>query len=347
MHTLNRKSSNRRIIFRADGNSQIGLGHVIRSLALADMLREEYTCVFAIREPSESLVKEVSQVCDELIHLPFPENDLQEATYFFQNFIGPRDIVVLDGYKFATDYQRVIKSNNNPLICIDDIYAYHFVADVVINHAGGITASHYSVEPYTQLCLGPKYVLLRRPFLMNSHYERNIKQLDKVLICMGGADPNNYTYHALKSCLEVDKFSKIEVVIGSAYPFKETLQSLIEKTSSAWKVNILTNISGGDLACLMSNCGIALCAASTIAFEYCSLNGLLVLYLTADNQKNIYHYFLNAGLAIDSDSFIKEMNNINSLKDYFNTSVHNQRAVFDGKSAERLKKVIALISDEN
>src|SRR4030095_2375161 len=75
------------------------------------------------------------------------------------------EIVVLDGYNFKTTYQQQIKSKGCKLVCIDDIHAYHFVADVVINHAPGIDAKQYSCEAYTQLYLGTKYVLLKKIFL--------------------------------------------------------------------------------------------------------------------------------------------------------------------------------------
>ena len=38
-----------RVYFRADGHAKMGLGHVIRSLALAEMLKEDFDCYFIIR----------------------------------------------------------------------------------------------------------------------------------------------------------------------------------------------------------------------------------------------------------------------------------------------------------
>ena len=65
----------RRIIFRADGNSDIGLGHVIRSLALVEMLKDNFECVFAIQEPVNALVRQIEAVCAELIILPLDKTD--------------------------------------------------------------------------------------------------------------------------------------------------------------------------------------------------------------------------------------------------------------------------------
>ncbi|MDB5222992.1 MAG: Spore coat polysaccharide biosynthesis protein predicted glycosyltransferase, partial [Chitinophagaceae bacterium] len=43
------------ILFRADGNSKIGLGHVYRCLAIAERLSEHFNCYFAIRQQSSEL----------------------------------------------------------------------------------------------------------------------------------------------------------------------------------------------------------------------------------------------------------------------------------------------------
>lgn len=35
-----------KIYFRADAGAEIGYGHFIRTLALADMLKDDFSCVF-------------------------------------------------------------------------------------------------------------------------------------------------------------------------------------------------------------------------------------------------------------------------------------------------------------
>src|SRR5205823_4199042 len=102
--------------------------------------------------------------------------------------LNPTDIVVLDGYNFNTEYQQAIKNKGCKLVVIDDLHAWHQVADVVINHAEGITSPDYSAESYTQFCLGLDYVLLRKPFLQPKTSIRKITSVKKVFISMGAAD---------------------------------------------------------------------------------------------------------------------------------------------------------------
>ena len=56
-----------KIVFRADGHAKMGLGHVIRSLALADMLKEDFDCHFMIRNPLPALRVQIMEVCQHLI----------------------------------------------------------------------------------------------------------------------------------------------------------------------------------------------------------------------------------------------------------------------------------------
>ena len=120
-----------KIYFRADGNADIGLGHVIRCLALADMLKEEFECVFATRFVNKYINEEIQKTCSSYIKLKEKHGEHYEE---FLSFIEKEDIVVLDNYFFTTDYQKKIKNIGCKLVCIDDMHDKHYVADAVINH---------------------------------------------------------------------------------------------------------------------------------------------------------------------------------------------------------------------
>ncbi|MEA3444958.1 MAG: UDP-2,4-diacetamido-2,4,6-trideoxy-beta-L-altropyranose hydrolase, partial [Bacteroidota bacterium] len=172
----------RKVILRADGSQTIGMGHFIRTLALAEMLKDDFYLVFATREPTEYQLKEISRICDESISLP------KDNSHFdvFLTYLQGNEIVVLDNYYFDTNYQRKIREKGCKLVCIDDMHDKHYVADVVINHAEGIKESDFSIDENTKLCLGLDYALLRSPFFIKD--DSNIKSKDfQILIGIGGA----------------------------------------------------------------------------------------------------------------------------------------------------------------
>ena len=59
-----------------------------------------------------------------------------------------------------------IKDNGYKIVYIDDLVNGYYIADVIINHSGGITPNKYSVEKYTKLYLGPKYSLINNNILL-------------------------------------------------------------------------------------------------------------------------------------------------------------------------------------
>ena len=53
----------RKIFFRADASSAIGYGHFIRTLALADMLKDDFDCTFFTVSPTPYQISEMEKVC--------------------------------------------------------------------------------------------------------------------------------------------------------------------------------------------------------------------------------------------------------------------------------------------
>ena len=97
----------RKIYFRVDGSLDIGFGHVTRCLALADMLKDQFECIFATRYLNEYIIEEIKKSCFSYIKLKEGHNEHYDE---FLSFISKGDIVVLDNYFYDTDYQKQIKS---------------------------------------------------------------------------------------------------------------------------------------------------------------------------------------------------------------------------------------------
>ena len=66
---MNMNTNRRKIFFRADAGPEIGYGHFIRTLALADMLKEDFDCTFFTQTPTDYQKREAASVCT-LVELP-------------------------------------------------------------------------------------------------------------------------------------------------------------------------------------------------------------------------------------------------------------------------------------
>ena len=301
-----------KVYLRADGNTEIGLGHIIRSLALANMLREDFDCIFATRFLTPYIKKTTESSCVEVIKLP--EDD--EHFNSFLTLLSGDEIVVLDNYFYSTEYQKSVKDKGCKLIYIDDIHDKYFVADIVINHAGGLARESYSNAPYTAIYIGTEYALLRPDFLAckKSHG-------DSIFISMGGADKNNETLSILELLNGKKTDKTCYVIVGDAYLHQKQLNEFCDNTKL--DVRILKNLTAEDLSEIMLKCQYAICPPSTISYEYLSLRGgELYVKVIADNQIDIYDFYIKYNLAFDlSELFINDdvriKNSLNAQKKYF------------------------------
>lgn len=322
-------NSKPKVYFRADGNAQMGLGHVIRSLALAEMINDAYDCIFIIRNPLPVLQEQINSTCKFIVELPLTIDDEKEADNLLK-ILGENQIVVLDGYHFSTTYQQKLRKGGHKVLYIDDIQPFHFVADVVINHSGGLNDSNFSKEKYTTVYHGLKYALLRKPFRIaaqNRTYLNN--ENSNVIICFGGADPLNDTLSAIQQCENKYFVSKLYVVLGGAYQHHSTLESYIE--DSSLNIEVLTNLNAQEMVDYMQKCSYAIMPPSSVSYEYLSIGGILFLKTIADNQAKMYDFFIKENIAFSLDNFreIKEKKRI----------LDKQSRYFDGRQKERFLKI--------
>ena len=318
------------VFFRADGNSKIGLGHVIRSLALADMLREEFNCHFVIRNPLETLKKKILEVCERIIVLPDTKDTDAESEIFSENYLSQGDIVVLDGYHFGFAYQQSIRNRGCKLVCIDDIQHTHYIADAVINHAPGLSPNEFSVIAQTQLLLGSDYALLRRPFLCASVQPRTISKIKSVFVCFGGADHNNLSLKVLElfSAFKGEKYH-INMVLGGANNFKDRVRAFAKRISD-FKVNLFENLSAEDMVKVMQQSDCAIVPASSIMYEVLAVKMPVIGGYYVDNQVNIYHCF-------NETELIYGVGDLNLFSDY--------ESALNGFTTQKINRTIYLQSN--
>jgi UDP-2,4-diacetamido-2,4,6-trideoxy-beta-L-altropyranose hydrolase len=313
------------IFFRADANANIGLGHITRCLAMADMLKQKFNCFFCIRETEASIFQLIERKKYKFHIFSNQNTYLEEATNFVE-LVGEKDIIVLDGYEFTGLYQKIIKERNRRLVSIVDVSNDLFLSDVIINHSIGANVMQYQTANYTKKYLGLRYALLRQEFIKSLPKKCSNNSEAFLLICFGGADIHNLTKKIAQ--LLVDNIDgKMNIIIGRAYSHKIDLESWAEEFRH--KVNIFYDVSENEIIEIMKNSEVAVLSASSIAIEYLSvINGKLFIIQTADNQSNFYENAIAKRLAFPFEQFVEK----NSLE--WNYSLQNE--MFDGNQAVRI-----------
>jgi UDP-2,4-diacetamido-2,4,6-trideoxy-beta-L-altropyranose hydrolase len=290
---------NQRVILRADANATIGFGHLYRLLALADILAEKFSCVFAINRPDEFAKVQIAKAGIPVIEINSnhvfvvpdqitPEN---QAAFDLQGLVYANDIVVVDGYQFGIEFQKGLKLIGCKQVYIDDTLAYYPFADTIINHAPGIKPPvHFA---HAHLCLGLQYAILRKPFfapVKPKNYRSPV-----AFVSLGGSDYFGFTLRICNILLAIGHFNLVHILCTTG--FEESSLEQLRKLEIEGKVALHFNLSAAEIVGLMNSCTHAFVSASTVLLESYFRGLICFAGYYSNNQLLIYNGFMKEELA--------------------------------------------------
>ncbi len=258
-----------RLLVRADAAPEIGTGHIMRCLALAQAwLDAGGSCVFLAAELPAALGDRLAAEGIKTQRVAADPGSVADAaeTCKLTRTIGA-EWVVVDGYLFGTGFERALKEAGLRVLAIDDYgHCDHYHADLVLNQNVHADLDLYRQrESSARLLLGTDYVLLRREFLEYRDWERRIPGVGrKVLVTMGGADPENITERVVRALdyVEVDGLETV-VVVGGSNPHLHAVEMAMAQTQK--RGELLVNVT--DMARLMAWADAAVTAGGSSVWE--------------------------------------------------------------------------------
>ena len=194
----------KRLIIRADANTEIGLGHVMRCLALAQgITKTGIQPVFVIRDYDQKISNMIQQRGINTAIIPADSNraedceltlkyaDLHRATLIVTDLGHAGTLTQQDEYR---EFLQQLKVSKRFLITIDDLNEMNFPSDIVINPNCGAEKLHYPAGSQAEFLLGPAYFIFRPEFIAAAVVKREIKkEATNVLVAMSGSDPLDLT----------------------------------------------------------------------------------------------------------------------------------------------------------
>lgn len=264
-----------RIVFRADGDTNMGIGHIVRSLALADMLKSDFEVCFATSSQSSFIGNEILKVSAHKI-------GVVSEVEFLRNILVS-DIVVVDGYHFTTEYLHAVREKAGALVCIDDVPSKDLQADLIINHSPYARREDYNMPTNTKYLLGWDYALLRRPFLEAAKFCKPRLTNNRLMICMGGTDPYNLTQPFVRAAIKLRLFDQINVILPE-------ISNLDSDVSNSPLVKVYKNVSAQDMSSLMLESDVLISPSSSVAIEGIASRMNLITMYYVENQRKLYEY---------------------------------------------------------
>jgi UDP-2,4-diacetamido-2,4,6-trideoxy-beta-L-altropyranose hydrolase len=276
-----------KFLVRADASTAIGVGHVMRCLALAQAWQDQGgTALFAMAEGGEALGGRLKSENIAVAPISAAVNSAEDARQTLELAEKQRvDWIVLDGYRFDAEYQRRLKEGSGRLMALDDSGQAHFYwADLVLNQNAHAAASFYPLRlPSTRLLLGLEYALLRREFYSRPRALRGeTSSPHHLLVTFGGGDPENLTGRVLAALKTLDAPDlEVLAVIGDSNPHRRALEKLVG--SPRLKVCLRTGVK--DMGALYAWADLALSGGGSTLWELAYMGVPALVLILADNQE--------------------------------------------------------------
>jgi UDP-2,4-diacetamido-2,4,6-trideoxy-beta-L-altropyranose hydrolase len=322
------------IVFRTDASVQIGTGHVMRCLTLADSMRKlGANCIFICRLYSGQLLDLIRQRGHEGIALSIENSSISAITdvsiqleTFFnmdweidvintQRAIGEKivDWLIVDHYALDARWQKAMRQHCTRIMVIDDLADRIHDCDLLLNQNLGRSVIDYNhlIPQKAATLIGPRFALLRPEFFAlrsESLARRQHPQLKHLLITMGGTDPYNVTekvLHALRNCTLLTEVA-ITVVMGAHAPWLERVQAIA--LNMPYPTEVKVNVANMEM--LMVSSDLAIAAAGGTIWELCALGIPTLCFAIAKNQESNRH-------ALEAARATQPIN-LNSINQSFN-----------------------------
>ncbi len=334
------------LCIRADAGARMGVGHMMRCLALAEAwkLRGGLVVVLTHAE-APALLQRLREGGLEVQPLQAAQGSLEEAAEVV-SFAAKYHAkwIVLDGYHFTSNYCLALKAFGLRLLIIDDLANIDLsAADILLNQNAYAKLEMYPAT--SRLLLGSQYALLRREFLpWRSQRGPEPEDAHHVLITLGGGDPDNVTLRVLNLLAGMtDRRLVVKVIVGATNPHLESLRAALLMNH---EVEVLVNPS--NLPQLMSRAHVSISAAGSSCWELACLGLPMLLIISADNQRGIAAHLEEMGLAVClgwHEDFPK-VGTLKCLCDFLEDAPRRRRMseearfLVDGRGARRVVEAI-------
>jgi UDP-2,4-diacetamido-2,4,6-trideoxy-beta-L-altropyranose hydrolase len=346
------------VLFRADAGPQVGSGHVIRCLALADALaRRGIRSTFATRLATGGLASRIDDAGHELLPLPPlehhasagtgrevpPAAQREELAVLREHLAGRVSVLVVDHYGLDADYERSVRPLADRLVAIDDLADRPHDVDLLLdaNWYGPGTDRRYDgvVPPGTRLLLGPRYAPLQAPYA-RLRLERRpaVHPPRRVLVSFGGTDPTGETDKALDALTD-PAFAALEVdvVVGAAERVGERTRSLV-----AARPRTHLHVALPTLAPLLAAADLAVGAGGAATWERVCARLPAIVTTTSDDQSGVTRALADAGATVWAglgvDTTVERYRDL--LAAALRTRVPVPPPIVDGEGAHRVAEAM-------
>lgn len=254
------------VLIRTDASVEIGSGHVMRCLTIAQLLLERGHQVSFLMKP----------LLGNLIDF------VRAKGFSVVDSISKVDLCIIDHYEVDVTWEKEARFFAKKIVVIDDLANRTHDCDVLLDQN---VVPHYQsryddlVPEHCVKLLGPNYLMMREEFIEERKKLRiRTGTVNRILIFMGGTDPTHETMKVLNAIQQYNIFKHVDVVIGSGNPQKEEIQSICMKEGFYFHCQI------EYIASLMGQADFSIGAGGSATWERCFVGLPSSSTIVAENQ---------------------------------------------------------------
>lgn len=279
-----------RVAVRIEANYEIGMGHMVRCLAITNSLSKYKYDVFYFISSGSKLIKGILEDNTvKVVILPVYENENEDADWIL-NYCSENKIYfnffISDNYNLSLNWEKKIARISDSVVAIDDLANRQHAVNYLIDTGLGRMSQDYlnlCVEPVTML-LGEQYSILRYEFylLKKRSFEKRLKTkfIESLLISFGATDPSNDTLKTLKLIESIGFKGTVNVLTTKLN------ENLPELEAQALNNNrIVMHIDSQSVSEVIHDSDLAIGSLGGSAIERISLGLPSICILTENNQK--------------------------------------------------------------
>jgi len=306
------------VLLRCDGGGSLGVGHVMRSLALAEAaVAAGHHVVVAGRFEGSFLQDQLGAAPVEVVPMAsmasVADGDPQQLIDLVRR-LRP-DVLHVDSYVASDRLRELVASarvetaggntGNSVMSNVEDGTFGRRPADVVVDPTLGAELSARPQDGSTWLLRGSRYTPVRqrvidarRPAARDTADRDADNDVDvgqgarSVLVVMGGTDPVGLAPVAVELLARTGLALEVTVIAVA----ENAQRARAAAEGSALSLNVLAPVD--DLAAMMSVRDLVISAAGTSIWELCCIGVPTAVVWTVDNQREGYDRVVAAGAAI-------------------------------------------------
>lgn len=337
------------VYIRIDVNSQIGMGHAMRCLSIADALRNigESVTFITADNSGQKLLEErgYDMVCLNGTWNE-PEQELETLLKFLQG--NPAKYMIVDKYEVTEKYLKKLNELIK-VVYIDDLNQFIYPCSCLIAYANYSGKFEYPKRyKNTKLLLGTEYVPLRQEY--SSKKEKNVNSQGKRIVFLsGGADNYGVTVAFLQELMrqQVLETYDIKIICGAFHKDIEKLQNMEKEYEN---IEVLVQVK--DMWTYMQWADIAVSAGGTTLYELSACGTPFITYSIADNQldnvkcfeKENHTYYagdMRKNIEENMKNLVCELNRLREDKKRREEISKSLQRQVDGKGSMRIAKALS------